>query len=199
MDQDYQAGMEGLKYAADKGLAVIVMEPLKGGKLINPPNKVLDIWNEADIKRSPADWALRWIYNLPEVSVVLSGMSNLDHVIENISTTTNATSNSLTPKELAIVDRVKDMYKEMTKVGCTDCGYCMPCPAGVNIPRNFSLYNDVYTFDGLKQSSDTYNNWLSEENRASSCVECGQCEEACPQNIEIIKHLKDVHSELCKK
>lgn len=198
MDEDYQAGMEGLKYASDKGLAVVVMEPVKGGKLVNPPKKITNIWNQAKTKRTPADWALRWVCSLPEVSVVLSGMSNLDHVIENIITTSKSLPNSLTQDELDIIVKVKKQYKEMTKVGCTDCGYCMPCPVGVDIPRNFSLYNEIYIYDDLKHSTMVYNNFLDEKSRASSCIECKQCEEACPQNIEISKHLKDVHKVLSK-
>jgi predicted aldo/keto reductase-like oxidoreductase len=198
MDENYQAGIKGLKYAASKDLAIIVMEPLKGGKLVNPPDKIKNIWDRSQIKRTPAEWALRWVCNFPEVSVVLSGMSNLDQVIENIVTVEKAFPNSLTGEELDIINEVKNKYIEMTRVNCTNCEYCMPCPAGVNIPQNFTLYNDVYMYDALEHSSFAYNNLLKEENRASSCVDCRKCEKACPQNIPISKILKDIHIELSK-
>lgn len=200
MDENYQAGTEGLEYAASKGLAVIVMEPLRGGKLAQePPFEVQTIWNESKVKRTPAEWALRWIWNRKEVTTVLSGMSTMDQVVENIRIADSALVDSLNENELHLVNRIKEKYKTLTKVNCTGCNYCMPCPSGVNIPRNFSLYNDVFIYNHLNDSQRVYNNIFSEENRASACIECGKCEEACPQNISIREHLKNVHNVLKKE
>lgn len=148
MDTEIQAGSEGLKYAAATGLAVIVMEPIKGGKLAqNPPQSIVNLWNAAPLKRTPAEWALRWVWNHPEVSLVLSGMSTMEQVQENLRIADAAEPNSLSGEELGLIGQVKKTYADLTKVGCTGCSYCMPCPSGVDIPRNFTLYNDAYIYD----------------------------------------------------
>ncbi|HZW82408.1 MAG TPA: aldo/keto reductase [Candidatus Deferrimicrobium sp.] len=197
MDERYQAGTEGLKYAAAKGLAVIVMEPLKGGRLAKkPPTEVQGLWSQAEVSRTPADWALRWVWNQPEVSLVLSGMSTMENVVENINTASEAAPLSLQPIEVELIDLVKTKYKELVKVGCTACGYCMPCPAGVDIPRNFATYNEAFMYNNVGASALAYNRFMDEKVRASACVECGQCEEACPQQIGIREQLKDVHRTL---
>ncbi len=194
MDTEYQAGLEGLKYAGKKNIPVIIMEPLKGGKLVDPPEKIQKIWDSAPTKRIPVEWAFNWISNFPEVSIILSGMSNLDQVIDNIVITSNAKTNSLTKEELKVINQVRDEYLALTKVNCTDCKYCLPCPVGVNIPRNFSLYNDAYIYDAHRESTFTYNTFLDEKSRASACIECKKCEEVCPQKIQISKRLKEVHN-----
>ncbi|SKA72830.1 hypothetical protein SAMN05428976_10182 [Clostridium sp. USBA 49] len=197
MDTNYQAGTEGLKYAASKGMAVIIMEPLKGGKLAkNPPKEVQDIWNKAPIKRSPADWALRWIWNHEEVTAILSGMGEIEQVIENINIAENSLPNSMNSYELNLVNEAKNMYNKLIKVDCTGCNYCMPCPFGVNIPKNFALYNESSMYNDIKGYSFAYNNSLSKEAKANNCQECGLCETKCPQNISIREHLKEVHSTL---
>lgn len=199
MDTDYQAGREGLRYAASKGLAVIVMEPLKGGKLAkNPPKEVLDIWNKASIKRSPVDWALRWIWNHKEVTVILSGMGALNQVSENMKIAEDSLPNSMTSDELKLVEEVKDKYNELIKVNCTGCNYCMPCPFGVNIPRNFALLNESSMYNDVEGYSFTYNNSMSEKERANICKKCGLCETKCPQNLHIRKHLEEVHAVLSR-
>lgn len=187
LDENYQAGTEGLKYAANKGLGIAIMEPLRGGKLINVPEDVKDIFEQAEVKRTPAEWAFRWILNYPEVSVVLSGMNEIEQLSENIKIASEAEANSLTEKELELIEKAKGVFKEKIKVNCTACEYCMPCPVGVNIPRNFSCYNDYYMFG----KSDMYN-WLKPQQRASNCIECGKCEKHCPQGISIRKELKNV-------
>lgn len=197
MDTEYQAGEEGLIYAADKGLAVVIMEPLRGGKLAkNPPEEIQAIWNRSEVKRTPVEWALKWLWNHPEVTTVLSGMSTLQHVEDNLSFGDDSLPNSLTEIELGLVNEVKEKYLSNTKVGCTGCNYCMPCPFGVDIPENFSIYNNGYIYSDLEGATHVYNNFLSEKNRANKCAECGKCETACPQNIPIRAMLKDVHKAL---
>lgn len=195
LDEKFQAGKEGLEYAAAKGLGVVIMEPLRGGKIVrNLPQDVMDTFEQADVKRTPADWALRWVWNHPEVSVVLSGMSTMDNVTENIKTASQAQPNLLNKEELQIMNRVKKIFTDKVKVSCTACEYCMPCPAGVNIPRNFALYNEYSLFVTPENSSQLKNMYHSvkETERADKCVECGKCEQHCPQAIKIRQELKNV-------
>ena len=138
MDVENQAGMKGLKYAAAKGMAVVIMEPLLGGKLVAPPSPVQAIWDEAPRKRTPAAWALAWLWNQPEVSVVLSGMSTMAQVEENVALAASSRVGMLTPEELALYDRVQAAYRELVVIPCTNCRYCLPCPQGVDIPANFN-------------------------------------------------------------
>ncbi|MCB1223388.1 MAG: 4Fe-4S dicluster domain-containing protein, partial [Mesotoga sp.] len=180
---------------AGKGIGVAVMEPLRGGKLAtNVRDDILSIWNSSGIDRTPAAWALRWVWNDPDVGVVLSGMSTMDQVRENIETAREASPNSMSSSELAIVDRVREEYKKRIKVSCTGCSYCMPCPSGVAIPTCFDFFNDAYMFDSIEDNKKAYLRSIKKENRASLCVECGRCEELCPQNIPIIEQLKEVSS-----
>lgn len=193
MDTHYQAGTAGLKYASEKGLAVVVMEPIKGGKLAkNPPTVVQELWNQSPIHRTPAAWALRWVWNHPEVTVVLSGMNTSEQVEENLLTASQALPHSLTSSELSLVDKVRDQYRSLTKIDCTACGYCQPCPSGVDIPSNFALYNDAHMYDELASSRFAYGQFFTPETRASACVECGQCEAACPQTLSIRAYLREV-------
>jgi predicted aldo/keto reductase-like oxidoreductase len=193
MDTEYQAGLEGLKYAAEKGLAVVVMEPIKGGKLaVTPPKEVQEIWNKAKIKRSPAEWALQWVWNLPEVSVVLSGMSELWHVEENVKYADNSGSGTLNEQELALYEEVKDAYKRLGFVGCTACQYCMPCPEGVDIPTILEQYNEYYMSGGSQEVIKNYWEIISPESHASNCIACGECEKKCPQNLPIRKFMNEI-------
>jgi len=185
MDTEYQAGTRGLKYAASKGLAVVVMEPIQGGRLaVPPPPEIQAIWDEAPVKRTPAEWALQWVWNQPEVSVVLSGMSAMQHVVDNVESAGRSGPGTLTEEELEFIERVKQKYGELGFIGCTGCRYCVPCPQGVAIPEIFALYNQYYSTkdDSVKAM---YSEQLAAENRASSCVECGQCEDLCPQQLPI--------------
>ena len=192
MDVAYQAGTAGLRYAASKGLAVVVMEPLRGGRLTKrAPRSVDRLWAEAEQGRTQADWALQWVWNQPEVSVVLSGMSTMQHVMENVASASRSGPGTLTAGELALIDRVREAYLALSPIPCTQCRYCMPCPNGVDIPRALELYNDAMMY-GVEEARAAYR-WVGEEQRADKCVECGQCEELCPQSIEIIAWLKKVH------
>lgn len=195
-DENYQAGKEGLKYATSKGIGVIVMEPLRGGRFTKRiPDAVQRIWDTAEIKRSPAEWGLRWVANHPEVSVILSGMTTMEQLKENIGIADEFKPKSLTQKELGIIDRVVKAYKDIMAVGCTTCNYCMPCPNGVNIPMIFSLYNDVVMFKD-DMPVIMYNTMVPPDQNATNCIECGECEDKCPQHIEIIGNLKDAHRAL---
>ena len=199
LDEHNQAGTEGLEYAAAKGMGVIIMEPLRGGNLTGRiPPAVQAIWDEAEVKRSPAEWALRWIWNRPEVTVVLSGMNREEHIEENLRIANEAEPNSLSEEELEIVGRVADTYRSLMKAGCTGCRYCMPCPAGVDIPSSFELHNGAHVFGDKQIARIMYllrQGGLgdpAEPSLASQCVECGECEEKCPQDLPVSGLLKDV-------
>jgi predicted aldo/keto reductase-like oxidoreductase len=202
LDENYQAGKAGLDYAASQGLGVVVMEPLRGGNLAGRvPVEAQRIWDEADTKRSPAEWGLRWVWNHPEVTVVLSGMGEEAHIEENLRVAGTALPGALQPEEIALVDRVKAVYRKLMKVGCTGCRYCMPCPAGVDIPLCFSLYNSKYLFDRPRQARDNYLIFTSGVNGgnpsyATLCKNCGKCEKACPQHLPIRRHLREVAGDL---
>jgi len=196
MDIENQAGTKGLQYAASKGLAVVVMEPLLGGKLVNPPAPVQEIWDTAAGKRSPADWALQWLWNQPEVSVVLSGMSTLEQVEQNVSSATTARVNALTAQELALFDQVRAQYNDLSPIPCTTCEYCLPCPNGVAIPRVFAAYNEGMMYDQPDVARRAYKQWIPTENQASACLECVECEDKCPQNIPISEWMPIVHEVL---
>ncbi len=198
-DEHHQAGRSGLQYAHSKGLPVMIMEPLRGGSLVNHlPKAVMSIWNHADIKRSPAEWGLRWIWNQPEVNVVLSGMNSMEMIQENIKTASSVEAGHLKDEELQLFDQVVDVMQKTIKVPCTGCGYCVPCPVGVDIPTCFSCYNEI-PIEGKKSAIGHYlmqTSMKSEPHNASLCIECGKCESHCPQKIEIRKELKNVQKNL---
>lgn len=189
LDADFQAGLRGLSRAAERGLGVVVMEPVRGGQLARHPAAVEAIWDEAPVARTPAEWALRWVWDRPEVSLALSGMSTLAQVEENARVADVATPGSLSPEEHRLIDRVRDAYREMTVVPCTDCRYCLPCPQGVAIPAVLQLVNDVALHDDLEGSRVSYS-WLDESERADRCEACGECEERCPQGIAISEWMR---------
>jgi hypothetical protein len=195
MDLENQAGTRGLKYAASRGLAVVIMEPLLGGKLVDPPESVQEIWNQSPTTRSPADWALQWLWHQPEVSVVLSGMSTMDHVVENVTSADRSRTGILTADELTIIERVREKYEELCPIPCTQCGYCMPCPNELDIPRNFEIYNQLAIYDADEWAQWAYDE-LAEEKRASSCIACLECEDKCPQAIPISDWMVHVHEVL---
>jgi len=189
MDIDYQAGERGLKYAYEKGIQAIIMEPLKGGKLANPPQSIRNVFDEYKIKKSPVEWALSFLLNKKEILLILSGMSSFEQVKENIEVASKYEINSLNEDELNILYIAINEWLNIKTIGCTNCKYCMPCPNGVNIPKNFEIYNNYIMYGDLNESVSKYQ-YLKEEERASNCKECGTCETLCPQNLEIIKLLK---------
>lgn len=197
MDTDYQAGEEGLRYAAKKGLGVVIMEPLKGGQLTTVvPPVVQETWGKAKTKRTPAEWGLKFVWDYPEVSVVLSGMSTLEQVKENVRLADDAHPGSLTKKEKGLIDEVKKAYESRIAVGCTDCKYCMPCPSGVNIPENFRMLNNARMFGSADSVKMAYKMFMPENERASNCAQCGECEEKCPQHLPIREKLEEVDKTL---
>lgn len=199
MDENTQAGRSGLLYAEQKGIPVIIMEPLRGGKLVELlPEEAKRIFAEAEPARSPAEWGFRWLWNQTGVTVVLSGMNSLDMVRENVKVASEARAGELTEKEIQMFDAVKGEINRKVKVGCTACGYCMPCPQGIDIPGTFRCYNEMYTERpkvGRKEYMMT-TAFRKNQNPASSCIQCGRCERLCPQGIEIRKELKNAAAEL---
>ncbi len=189
-DEAYQAGVKGLKLASDLGIGVIIMEPLRGGKLAtNVPQAVKDIYSETGKEHTPAGWALRYLYNYPEVKLVLSGMNDFNHIDDNLNTARESEENMLTSEETQAIRNVKHFYKSRIQVDCTDCKYCMPCPHGVNIPANFTYYNNAHVFDAKEKTKKDYFTYMKDSSLADKCVQCGECESKCPQNIEIINEL----------
>ena len=194
LDETTQAGVEGLKAAAARGIPVIIMEPLRGGKLVNllpgPAKKAIA---ENDRGWSPAAWAFRWLWNQPEVTVVLSGMNSLEMVAENVATADSARPGDLEEADFALLEKVKTIIRTGEKVGCTACRYCMPCPKGVDIPGIFRCYNAMYSegkADGRFQFAQTVG-LTREPAFATQCVGCGKCEQHCPQGIPIREKLKE--------
>jgi len=201
LDEKYQAGKAGLKYAASKGLAVSVMEPLSGGMLaVNPPAEIQKEWKDADIERSAADWALQWVWNQPEVSVVLSGMNAMYQVTENLESANKSGPNSLSPKELELLSKTSELYRRCGYIGCTKCKYCSHCPQNIDIPTSLSFLNQysVICKDSQTQSKikKEYADVVPENRRASNCIRCGQCEAICPQHLPIRSLLSEVTGRL---
>ena len=199
LDEHSQAGIDGLRYAHEKGLPVIIMEPLRGGKLVNAlPRAAQREFDAMSPKRSPADWGLRWIWNHPEVTVVLSGMNDVSQVNENCRIASESLPDALSADELRLYDRVTAAIRSVTKVGCTGCGYCQPCPRGVDIPMCFSAYNTSYS-DGLFTGMKEYmmcTTLRRVRSNAGLCVKCGKCEQHCPQHLSIREHLDAVRRRL---
>jgi hypothetical protein len=192
-DTDFQAGQEGLKYAYDKGMGIVIMEPLRGGKLVNNiPEDINGEWNEAKVKRTPVEWALKWLWEDPRISIVLSGMSSMEQLRENVEIANSAEKGELTVEELKLINKVRELYKSKIQVPCTDCKYCIPCPSGVNIPECFTQYNNAFIFNDEEGSRKSYMQFIKDENKASNCIQCRLCETKCPQQIIISEELKKV-------
>ncbi|MFW9923063.1 MAG: aldo/keto reductase [Candidatus Thorarchaeota archaeon] len=207
MDTAIQATTEGLKYAAEKGIAIVIMEPLKGGQLANPPEEALEIMKKSEKQRSPVDWALQFLWNLPEVSVVISGMGSQKMVDENCQSAARSGVNSLTKKELETINDLVSIYRKKILVPCTTCQYCQPCPSGVNIPENFALLNNYNIENGIRKwftkrkykhlvKNSREVNYEKPNGNATICTRCNECLEKCPQSIQIPDELRKVHAVL---
>ncbi len=200
MDVDLQAGRRGLEYAAAKGLAVVVMEPLRGGMLAKePPSAVVEVWQDSlPQKRTRVDWALQWLWDQPEVSLVLSGMSTMEQVEQNCFFADHSAPGSLTAADLALVGRVREAYRGLVPIPCTACGYCLPCSSGVEIPGIFQIFNDATMYGDPEMGKLRYQGrlGLKAEECADRCIECGECLDVCPQGIPIIDWLKEAHATL---
>lgn len=199
LDENSQAGRKGLQYAASKGIPVMIMEPLRGGRLVNNlPEKAKKLFADYEIKRTPAEWAFRWLWNQPEVTCVLSGMNSLEMIEENVKNAETAKVGEFTEKEENLLKDIVKAINEKMKVGCTGCGYCMPCPMKVDIPGTFSTYNKYYA-DGKILAWKEYMMCTllrKESTAASNCIGCGKCEQHCPQNIPIRKELGNARKKL---
>ncbi len=195
MDEHSQAGIKGIKRAAELQIPVIIMEPLRGGRLAGGlPANAVKVFDKATPHRSPVDWALRWIWNHPEITSVLSGMNDMDQITENVRIAEESTAGCLSPEEMAVYDAVRQEINSVTKIGCTGCGYCMPCPQGVDIPVCFRCYNVRFSdgwFNGLREYF-MCTTLRSKQTNASRCIGCGACQRHCPQGIPIPKELQNV-------
>jgi predicted aldo/keto reductase-like oxidoreductase len=199
MDEHAQAGRRGLHHAAKKGLPVVIMEPLRGGKLVkNLPKSALEVFENHPIKHTPVQWALKWLWNQPEVTCVLSGMNTVDMVQDNLQTAMSSRPGDLTEADQAMLKQVVAAINANMKVGCTGCGYCMPCPKNVDIPGTFADYNRKYSEGRMSAFREHMMTTLFRKNQscASNCVGCGKCEMHCPQHIAIRQELKNAKKEL---
>jgi uncharacterized protein len=184
MDIDFQAGEAGLRYAAGKGLGVVVMEPLKGGRLAGQvPAEVRAIWDSAPVHRTAAEWGLRFVWNDPGVSLLLSGMSTMEQIVGNIEATERGTAGSLTAEDMRRIGEARRIFREQIAIDCTGCRYCMPCPSGVDIPGVFTRLNAASLYHNMALEKHDYQLFVHE--KASACSQCGECEEKCPQGLAI--------------
>ncbi len=192
LDTQYQAGRKGLLKAHEKGVGVISMEPLLGGKLATQlPTEAVSLLQKKNPDMTPAEWALRWVWNHPQIALLLSGMNQLDQLNENCTIADSADVAAMSKEEMVTIQEVKQIFDERIKVHCSGCAYCMPCPHGVNIPRVFALYNEAYRFDNPESAVWQYNS-MPTEKRASACVACNECLSKCPHQLPISALMKDI-------
>ena len=192
MDIDFQAGLKGLKYAADKGIGVVAMEPLKGGKLgHNLPSEMISVLNESAIKRSPAEWALRFVWNETGVSSLLSGMNSMEQVVENIRVANDGIADSLSKDELLMFGKLRNAMGVRIKADCTECRYCMPCTSGVDIPDVLAALNNAAVWN---DPNPWVTGYVLINGKAGKCTECKECEEVCPQELPISTFMKEAVS-----
>jgi predicted aldo/keto reductase-like oxidoreductase len=184
MDIENQAGLEGLMYAAQKGISLVIMEPLMGGKLANPPKEVEDTFKAADSQRSPVGWALQWLWDHKEVGVILSGMSELGQVEENVALAEESTVGMFSENDQLVISEAREGYNQRSAIPCTDCKYCLPCTVDLNIPGLFSIFNQGRMYDTLEEARRWYSH-AEAAKQASACIDCDDCESKCPQNIPI--------------
>jgi predicted aldo/keto reductase-like oxidoreductase len=196
MDTENQAGTDGLRYAASKGLAVIVMEPLLGGRLANPPAEIRKIFEEYGTQRSPAQWALQWAWHQAGVTTILSGMNSIQQLDENLLAADSLSTLPLSAEDRKLIERVRAEFLKRAAIPCTKCGYCLPCPRGVNIPGVLELYNNGFIYNDMTSSRFIYERFFQESERAGACIQCGACEKKCPQGIDVSKLMPTIHEKL---
>ena len=195
----YQAGVEGLHYAHARGVTVFVMEPLLGGQLVNAlPKQAANLLRSNNPESSPVSWALRWLWNQPEITLVLSGMNHVEQIHENVTIANHSPVGNMAPEELKVIEQVAEVFSASYKIPCTGCNYCLPCPKHINIPDSFMAYNTSYTISrsaGIQQYATTSGGFKSAYS-LYDCIECGKCEGHCPQSIPIVKELKVVRKRM---
>lgn len=196
MDINNQAGLKGVRLAGEKGIPVVVMEGLLGGKLANAPDNVQALYDSFPVKRSAVEWAFRWIANHPEIATILSGVTNMEQTDDNLAIFDRCEANVMTPEEEALIDDVREAYQSRTKVNCTGCRYCMPCPNDVDIPGIFATWNDLNLYGRKLKGNGGYKRRIDEGHAADKCVGCGACEGVCPQHLDIIEKLKQADEEM---
>ena len=191
MDINNQAGTKGLKLAGEMGIPVVIMEGLLGGKLSKAPQDVQALYDAFPVKRSPVEWAFRWLANNPEIMTILSGCNEAEQIADNLRIFDSVDAGIMTEEEMELIARVRDTYNARTKIGCTGCRYCMPCPGGVNIPRVFEAWNECSLFD--QKAEENWNNNMLKKNEETpdKCLKCGKCMKACPQHLNIIDELQN--------
>ncbi len=196
MDINNQAGLKGVRLAGEKGVPVVVMEGLLGGKLANAPDNVQALYDSFPVKRSAVEWAFRWIANHPEIATILSGVSNMEQAEDNLAIFDRCDVGVMTEEEEKLIDQVREAYHSRTKVGCTGCKYCVPCPNEVDIPGIFAVWNDRSLYNQEMKGNWGYKRRIDENHAADRCIECGACEGVCPQKIDIITKLKQADAEM---
>lgn len=189
--------MKGYRLTEEKGIPLVIMEPVKGGSLAAFPEDITAKYRALDPEASVASFALRWVGSLPNVKVILSGMSTMEQVEDNLKTFSDF--KPLSEKERQTIDEVVALINSRIQNGCTGCSYCMPCPAGVDIPRNFRIWNVYHMYRNYNMVKDRWENGLAEENKAKNCIKCGKCEKVCPQKLSIREDLERVQADLDKK
>ena len=196
LDEFNQATLDGVRYAAQKGVGIVIMEPLRGGMLAkNPPENVAQVYAKLPGERTHIDWCFRWLYDQPGVKVILSGMSNMDQLVDNLRIFEHTGSDCLTDEERALLTDVRKAYESRVRVGCTGCRYCADCPKEVNISRIFRELDTCYMFDDMERYRRVYAKLVEEKHDGSQCIKCGKCESACPQKFHIRELLADIDAE----
>ncbi len=193
VDTEFQAGLEGLRYAGERNIPVVIMEPLKGGRITDAiPPSVQAIWDRAPVKRPPVEWAFKWVASHPEVAVILSGMSSMEQLDQNLAIFSRGDMSVLTEPELRTIEDVASLYRTLIKYPCTECRYCQPCPNGVLIPRIIRYYNDWLAYEHNPKLKDEYLTWQDQSEHAINCVKCGACESHCPQHLPVMQIMDEI-------
>ena len=193
VDTEFQAGLEGLRYAGEKGIPVVIMEPLKGGRLSDAvPPVIQELWDRTTVKRTAAEWAFKWVASQPYVSTILSGMSTMQQLEQNLALFAKDDLAELTGEDNDLIKQVAALYRSLIKYPCTECQYCQPCPNGVLIPRIIRYYNDWCAYEHNPKLKDEYLTWQDDSEHASNCIKCGACEEHCPQHLPVMQIMDEI-------